>query len=429
MIIGKGSEKGFLGEKEVYDLCAEAFAQRKLEGKRVLVIIPDYTRSGPFDLMFRVVYRLLADRVKLLDFLIALGTHPPLTDDKIYELLRITKNDHVHSYPMARFFNHNCKDPKQLRLAGIFSEDEIAEISGGLLRKRVDVTINRMVYDYDLLLIIGPTFPHEAMGFSGGHKYLFPGISGEEIIDTFHWIGALITIPVFIGTKDTPMRKLVEKAATFIPVERMCLNLVVKEHDLSGLFIGPPDETFQAAADLSDKIHIIYKDHPFKRVLSCAPPMYDEIWTAGKCMYKLESVVADDGELIIYAPHITHLSKVYGQKLERIGYHCRDYFVKQWDRFTDIQGGILAHSCNVRGLGTFDNGVEKPRISVVLSTGMSEDYCKKINLGYRNPESINHDEWKDRENEGILYVPRAGEMLYLLRKNPFRETQQQHEQT
>ena len=26
--------------------------------------------------------------------------------------------------------------------------------------------------------------------------------------------------------------------------------------------------------------------------------------SAGKCMYKLEPVVADGGELIIYAPHI-----------------------------------------------------------------------------------------------------------------------------
>ncbi|MCE5249429.1 lactate racemase domain-containing protein [bacterium] len=420
MIIGKGSETDFLGEQEVYDLCAEAFAQKKLDGRKVLVIIPDYTRSGPFDLMFRMVYRLLAERVKLLDFLIALGTHPPMSDEQIYQLLRITRDDHIHRYPKARFFNHNCQDREQLRLAGTFGEDEIAEISNGLLRKRVDVTVNRMVYDYDLLLIIGPTFPHEAMGFSGGHKYLFPGISGEDIIDTFHWIGALITMPVFIGTKNTPMRRLVEKAAGFIPVERMCLNLVVKEHNLSGLYIGPPEETFHAAASLSDKIHIIYKDHPFRRVLSCAPSMYDEIWTAGKCMYKLESVVADGGELIIYAPHVTHLSKVYGHLLEKIGYHCRDYFVKQWDRFKDIQGGILAHSCNVRGIGSFENGTEKPRISVVLATAMPEDYCKKINLGYRDPKSIDHDVWKDREDEGYLYVPKAGEMLYLLKNNPFR---------
>jgi len=420
MIIGKGTETGIITDAQVYDLCAEAFSGQHLDGKRVLAIIPDYTRSGPIDLMFRVVYKLLAGRVKTLHFLIALGTHPLMDEEAIYRHIGITKYEHTHDYPKARFFNHDSKDPSCLKLAGTFSEDEIAEISGGLLSKRVDVTINKMVYDYDLLLIIGPTFPHEAMGYSGGHKYLFPGISGEEIIDTFHWIGALITIPAFIGTRDTPMRRLVEKAAEMIPVERLCINLVVKGHSLSGIFIGAPDETFPKAADLSEKIHIIYKNHPFKRVLSCAMPMYDEIWTAGKCMYKLDSVVADGGELIIYAPHISRLSVVHGPLIEKIGYHVRDYFIKQMDRFEDIPGGIRAHSCNVRGIGTFENGVEKPRVNVILATEMSKEYCKKINLGFRDHRSIDFDEWKNREDEGILYVPEAGEMLYLLRNNPFR---------
>ena len=277
-----------------------------------------------------------------------------------------------------------------------------------------------MVYDYDLLLIIGTTFPHEAMGYSGGHKYLFPGISGEEIINTFHWIAALITIPVFIGTKNTPMRKLVEKAATFIPVERMCINLVVMENDLLGIYIGPPEETFPAAADLSDKIHIIYKERPFKRVLSCALPMYGDMWIAGKCMYKLESVVADGGELIIYAPNINHLSSVHGHFIEKVGYHVRDYFIKHWDKFKNIPWGILAHSSYVKGIGTFEDGIEKPRINVVLATQIPEEYCKKINLGYRDPRSINLNDWKDREDENILYIPKAGEMLYLLKNNPFR---------
>ena len=421
MVIGKGSETETLSEAQVGALCADAFSRQDLDGKRLLFIIPDYTRSGPIDMMFRVVYKLLAGRVKTLDFLIALGTHPPMSDEAIYKLVGISKDEHTHTYPKARFFNHDSRNPDRLEHIGTFSEDEIEEISGGLLRKHVDVTVNKMVCDYDLLWILGPTFPHESMGFSGGHKYFFPGISGEDIVDTFHWIGALLTVPAVIGVKDTPMRRLLDRAVAFIPTERMCISLVVKEHDLFGIFIGTPEEAFSAAADLSDKIHIIYKDRPYKRVLSCAPPMYDEIWTAGKCMYKLESVVADGGELIIHAPHIDHLSFTHGSEIEKVGFHVRDYFVRQWDKFKDVSGNILAHSCNVKGIGTFENGIEKPRVNVVLATRMSEEYCNKINLGYRDPESINPDEWKDREDEGILYVPHAGEMLYLLKDNPFRK--------
>ena len=40
--------------------------------------------------------------------------------------------------------------------------------------------------------------------------------------------------------------------------------------------------------------------------------------------------------------------------IDEIGYHCRDYFLAQWDRFGEYPGGILAHSTHVKGLGTYD---------------------------------------------------------------------------
>jgi nickel-dependent lactate racemase len=200
----------------------------------------------------------------------------------------------------------------------------------------------------------------------------------------------------------------------------MCLSLVVKGEALAGLYVGTPEEAFSAAADLSNQLHVIYKDHPFQQVLSCAPRMYDDLWTGGKCMYKLEPVVADDGELIIYAPHISEVSVTHGTTIKKIGYHVRDYFVKQMDKFSDIPGGIMAHSTHVKGIGHFENGAEKPRIHVTLATQIPEHVCKQINLGYRDPNSINIEDWKDREDEGILYVPKAGEMLYRLKDDPFR---------
>ncbi len=232
----------------------------------------------------------------------------------------------------------------------------------------------------------------------------------------FHWLGALITNQVIIGKKETAVREVINKAASFLPVERICLSLVVKGNDLSGLYIGIPEDAFSAAADLSDKIHIINKEHPFKSVLSCAPKMYDDIWTAGKCMYKLEPVVTDGGELIIYAPHITELSVTHGDILEKIGYHVRDYYVKQMNKFRDIPGGIMAHSTYVKGIGSYENGFEQPRITVTLATQISKETCNKINLGYRDPHTIDIDEWKNREDERILLVEKAGEILYRLKK-------------
>jgi hypothetical protein len=85
------------------------------------------------------------------------------------------------------------------------------------------------------------------------------------------------------------------------------------------------------------------------------------------------------------------------------------------DRFRDIPLSILAHSTHVRGIGTFENGIERPRVRVTLATSIPETVCKQINLEYRDPASICPDEWKGREAEGILFIPRAGEDLYRIK--------------
>jgi len=404
-----------LSPQDAEKLVHESFAGKDLRGKRILCIIPDHTRTAPIDLMFRLVYAELAQQVEWLDFIVALGTHPRMSDDAINERVGITQEERSTIYSKARFFNHDWQDPDQLKVAGTFTAEDVSELSGGQIEEAVDVTINKMVYDYDLLLIIGPTFPHEVVGFSGGNKYLFPGIAGQEIIDMFHWLGALITNPMIIGHKYTPVRAVVDRAAMFLPIERMCMSLVVKGTDLAGLYIGTPEDAWEAASDLSDRLHIVYTDRAYHTVLSQAPKMYDELWTGGKCMYKLEPVVADGGELIIFAPHITQISEMHGEIIEKIGYHVRDYFVKQPHRFTDIPGGVMAHSTHVKGIGTYEDGVEMPRVNVILATGIPEATCRKINLGYRDPATINIEDYMNQEDEGVLYVPKAGEMLYRLK--------------
>lgn len=403
-----------LNYADLLDIVTRAFEGPEVDGKRVLFIIPDHTRSMPMPGMFRALFEVLHGRVAKMDYLVALGTHPPMTEDMLNALVGVTQEERQGRYADVGIFNHAWKDPGALMCAGTISEVEIAELSGGLIRQDVPVTINKAVNDYDLVVVVGPVFPHEVVGFSGGNKYFFPGIAGQEIIDFFHWLGALITNPVINGAKMTPVRRVVDLAASFIPVERkaFCLNVMGKE--CRAVFFGTPEEAWSAAADLSAQTHIVYKDHPYKSVLAVAPAMYDEIWVAGKCMYKLEPVVADGGELIIYAPHIREISITHGHYIKKIGYHTRDYFLAQMDRFEDIPGGILAHSTHVRGIGTYENGVEKPRVDVTLATAIPEDECRAINLGYRDPASINPDDWKHRENDGYLLVPNAGEVLFKL---------------
>jgi len=412
MVFGKGYADRFLTEHEVHDLMVEALARADLDGKRVLVIIPDHTRTAPIPLFFRLFHELLGGRVAALDYLVALGTHQPMGEDALNRLVGVTTAERAERYRNVRIFNHRWDLPETFVTLGTITEQETRNTSQGLLSQAVPVTINRLVFDYDQLVICGPTFPHEVVGFSGGNKYFFPGIGGPELINFTHWLGAVMTSMEVIGTKHTPVRQVIDRAASFIDKPKLCFSLVVKGEELAGLFIGAPEEAYEQAADLSARLHIIYVDEPFQRVLSVMPEMYDDLWTAAKGMYKLEPAIADGGEVIIYAPHITEVSYTHGQVIDQIGYHVRDYFLKQWDRFKDYPWGVLAHSTHLRGIGTFENGVERPRIRVTLATGIPKERCRRINLGYVDSATIDMAEWEGREDEGILVVPKAGEMLY-----------------
>jgi len=408
-----------LDEGQTRDIVSAACRGGDWRGKRVLLIIPDGTRTAPVGMLFKAIHAELRTEVAGLDVLVALGTHQPMSEEAICGRLEISVEERRGPYGAVRFFNHAWDDEAALWTLGTISAAEIHRLSEGRFAMDVPVRVNKMLFDYDQVVIVGPVFPHEVVGFSGGNKYLFPGVAGPEVLNFFHWLGAVISTPKIIGNKWTPVRRVIDHAGSMVNVPKLCFCLVVgAKGELSGLYAGTPEEAWSAAADLSALLHITLKPRPFKTILACAPAMYDEIWTGGKCMYKLEPVLADGGELIIYAPHIREVSFTHGRVIEQVGYHCRDYFLKQWERFQSFPWGVLAHSIHVYGLGTFENGVETPRARVTLATAISEAKCRSINLGYRDPATIQAETFAHREDEGVLWVPKAGERLFRLEHPP-----------
>lgn len=419
MTISSTTQLGSLGDAEVAALVSRACPQSEFRNQTALLIIPDGTRTAPVGTMFKALHTCIGGVTKRFDILIALGTHQPMNEAAICQRLEISEAERREQFGAVRFYNHEWNNPSALKRIGILSAEEVSRLTNGLFSMDVPVEINRKVFEYDKVIIVGPVFPHEVVGFSGGNKYLFPGVGGPEILNFFHWLGAVVTNPMIIGNKWTPVRKIVERAGAMVYADKLCFCMVVDpQKNLTGLFAGTPEAAWDQASDLSRKLHITYKEKPFHTIVSCAPPMYDELWTAGKCMYKLEPVLADGGELIIYAPHLKEVCVSHGNHIEAIGYHCRDYFLKQWDRFKDVPWGVLAHSTHVRGLGTFENGVEKCRAQVTIASQIPEEKCKSINLGYRDPNSIRTEDFANREDDGVLLVPKAGEMLFQLTHPP-----------
>ena len=406
-----------LDTDNVFDILQSGL-EGKFSNERLLILIPDHTRSIPLPMLFRMLIEILDD-VEQLDFMVALGTHPPLSEERLMELVGITYDERSGMYRHIGIYNHEWDNTDSLVKIGKIKKKHIREYMGDLWHESLDnpvqVTINRRIKDYDHILILSPVFPHEVVGFSGGAKYLFPGISGPEIINVTHWMGALAGVMNTIGIKDTPPRRMLHQAAEMVDSPITLISMVVEQDELAGIFIGDIFEAWEAAVALSSQRHIVWLDKPFKKVLAQAPGMYDELWTAGKAVYKLEAAVADGGEIIVYSPTLRDISVVHEQYIEEIGYHVRDYFLGQWKKFKKIPLGVIAHSTHVRGAGTYVGGVEYPRIGVTLATGLPEKTVKNLALGYMHPDDINVADYENREDEGILYVPKAGEILYKIR--------------
>lgn len=404
-----------LTNQEMIQFCQQELGG-ELDRQRVLVLVPDQTRTLPLPRLFAAVVQAL-EGVAALDVMVALGTHPPLSRGQMDRLLGLTAVN--RSFPLLeiRCFNHDYQRRADMIRVGEISPELIRTLAGDCWHPSLDqvlpITINRKIMEYDQLLILGPVFPHEVVGFSGGAKYLFPGISGSEMIDVTHWLGALVGVQKTIGRKNTPVRRMITEAASAVPVPVKYLAPVVVEEELAGLFYGDHLPTWERAAELSAEKHVLVSEQKYHQVLSQAPVMYDELWTAAKAMYKVESMVADGGTLILYAPHLDQISEAHGNYLKKIGYHVMPYFLQQWEQFAGVPLAVLAHSTHLKGAGTYRDGKEEPRIEVVLSTRIPEEVCRKLNLGYLDPEKVNPASWEGKEGEGRRYIPRAGETLYL----------------
>ncbi len=406
-----------LGEAEIRAALERALSGR-FKGARLLVLMPDHTRSLPLPLLFRLLTDILRD-ARSLDFMVALGTHPPLGEAALCRLVGITPQARATDYKQVGLLNHAWDDPSALVQLGVLERAQVQAISGAAWHESlggdVPIRINRAALACDHILILSPVFPHEVIGFSGGAKYLFPGISGAEIINVSHWLGALLSVRRVIGFKWTPVRALIHAAAALLPTPVTLISMTVEGEGLSSLFVGDSVTAWEAAADQSAARHITWLDQPLQRVLSAPAPMYDELWVASKAMYKLDPAVADGGEIIIYAPHLSVVSHVHGAHIYAVGYHIRDYILQRWERLKHIPLGVLAHSTHVKGDGVMRGELEQPRLRVALATQIDAADCERLNLGYYDHRRLDPSAWQGREAEGVLYVPKAGERLYRLR--------------
>ncbi|HXS00442.1 MAG TPA: lactate racemase domain-containing protein [Pyrinomonadaceae bacterium] len=383
-------------------------------GERVLAIIPDKTRDDNTHQLFPVASEFLKKRgVALFDALVAQGTHPPMSESQKLSKIGCAGFS-------GQLFDHRWDEPEELITLGQLSAETVSELTDGLISQAVPVSLNKLLAPgiYDTVLVFGATVPHEVAGFAGGAKYFFPGVAGPELTHTTHWLGALAGIENIIGRVDTPTRRLIEAATELVPARIISLNTVVSRNDAGlvtyALFAGDIRDAFRRAVEVSRRVHIRYTDRKYRRVVALLDPHYDELWVGGKASYKLGAIIEEGGELIIYAPHLTKLSETHGALIEKYGYapleSVRDMLGVSQELRENLC--IAAHLAHVAYAGRLDeDGKIVPRYQITMATGLDEETCRRVNLGYIDYRSFDYEAM--RSDPDTLIVADAGRDLYL----------------
>jgi nickel-dependent lactate racemase len=416
-IVGESSLEG-LGPSILTAIVQEALDVIQ-PGERVLAIIPDKTRDDNTDFLFPVAAEFLTRRgVASFDALVAQGTHPPMNEAQ--KLSKIGSKSFA-----GQLFDHRWDQPDELITIGELSASTVSQLTGGLIEKSIPVRLNKLLTPglYDTVLVFGATVPHEVAGFAGGAKYFFPGVAGPELTHTTHWLGALAGIENIIGEVETPTRKLIEAAADLIAARVISLNSVVSRGADGqlisyALFGGDIREAFRRAAEVSRHVHIRYTDRKYKTVVALLDPHYDEMWVGGKASYKLGAIVEDGGELIIYAPHLTKLSETHGALIEKYGYAPLESVRDMLGVSEELRENlcIAAHLAHVAYAGrTDEHGKIVPRYQITMATGLSEETCRRVNLGYLDYRAI--DPAAMSVDVDTLVVKDAGRDLYKITNN------------
>ena len=384
----------------------------------MLAIIPDKTRDDNTDLLFPIATEFLARRsVAAFDALVAQGTHPPMSQAQ--KLAKIGVGIGATSFA-GQLFDHRWNEPEELTTLGELSADTVRELTGGLIEHAVSVSINKLLAPgvYDVVVVFGATVPHEVAGFAGGAKYFFPGVAGPELTHTTHWLGALAGIENIIGEVETPTRKLIEAAADLITAHVISLNSVVSR-DANGelvtyaLFTGDFREAFRRAAEVSRQVHIRYTGRKYQTVVALLDPHYDEMWVGGKASYKLGAIIEDGGELIVYAPHLTKISETHGALIEKYGYAPLEVVRDMLGASAELRENlcIAAHLVHVAYAGrTDEHGRVVPRYQITMATGLDEETCRRVNLGYLDYRTLDLEALNSQAD--TLIVKDAGRDLY-----------------
>jgi nickel-dependent lactate racemase len=269
---------------------------------RVLILVEDGTRGTPVPRLLKCVIRELWEagvhdwQIRLLT---AQGTHRKMPVAELRQKLG-------EFYGRFIVSQHNWLDETKLHDFGHTSDG-------------TRVTANRLLAESDFVIGLGSIVPHRIMGFSGGAKIAFPGVSGREVQERCQWEAAQHRSESVMGIADNPMRLRIEEAAKLVGL-RYIVNLVSDgAKRIAGCFVGDPVKAHRAGCSLSQEINAIRLPRRAEIVLIDSHPADRDFWQSAKGVYAGTMAVRDGGTLIVVAPNPEGVADNHANVLE-IGY-------------------------------------------------------------------------------------------------------------
>jgi len=142
MLISRENKDGTIELSDAADAIGDFFRKNSYKGKRVLLIIPDNTRSGPVGEIFKIIYSHLGPQAKAVDCLVALGTHQPMTQQQICKRLSLSSEQRSGKYASVGLLNHQWAKADTFTSIGTISAAQIEDLTEGLFCEEVVVTVN-----------------------------------------------------------------------------------------------------------------------------------------------------------------------------------------------------------------------------------------------------------------------------------------------
>lgn len=344
------AEGGAIGDEQLWDILGDSISDCRGGLKKVLLLVPDFTRfHSNAGKIANIYYHLLDGGGCRVDLLPALGTHVPMTKEECAAM--------YGDVPPERFLVHNWRTGV-VKIAQV-PADYVREVSEGVYDRPIDVEVSRYLYDgYDLILSIGQVVPHEVVGMANHTKNVLVGCGGSSMIHASHILGAFYGMERMMGRDHTPVRKVFDYASErFLGDLPLYYALTVTtapggDIRMHGLFIGKERSYFEQAVALAQKMNMTFVDAPLDRVVVYLDEReFRSTWLGNKSIYRTRMAIRDGGELIVLAPGVEMFGEDAGNDrlIRKYGYCGRERIIELCRIEEDLQNGLSAAAHLIHG--------------------------------------------------------------------------------